>query len=69
MDLNQGNHMKIFQTNRYLDKRKTDSYRVFFQPPITFKFNGRVLYKSDVPCSYYTNELTKVNPYEVITNV
>ena len=56
--------MKIFQTNRYLDKHKTNPYRVFFQPPITFKFNGRALYRSEVPSRYYTNELTKVTQYE-----
>lgn len=61
--------MKIYQTNRYLDKRRTDPYRVFFQPPITFKFNGRILYRSDVPSSYYTNELAKVKPYGIITDV
>jgi len=64
MALNQGNHMKIYQTNRYVEKHITDPYRVFFQPPITFKFTGKRLYKSEVRSSYYLNELTKVKPYE-----
>lgn len=50
--------MRILEINTY--KCKNLNYiKVFFISAVTFKYNSRKLFKSEVPADYYTIELTR----------
>lgn len=50
--------MRILEVNSYKENN-LKRFRVFFIKDITFKYNSRRLFKSDVPADYYTTELTR----------
>ena len=52
------NHMRILEINSY-KVNSLKRFRVFFIKDITFKYNSRKLFKSEVPADYYTTELTR----------
>ena len=49
--------MKILEINSYKDKN--NHIKVFFIAAVTFKYDDRGLFKSEVPADYYTTELTR----------
>ena len=51
------NHMRILEINSYKDKR--NNIKVFFIATVTFKYDSRGLFKSEVPADYYTTELIR----------
>ena len=50
--------MKILEINSYKEN-SLKRFRVFFIKDITFKYNSRKLFKSEVPADYYTTELIR----------
>ena len=50
--------MKILEINSYKAK-SLNRFKVFFINDITFKYNSRKLFKSEVPADYYTTELIR----------
>ena len=56
--------MRILEINSYKEN-SLKRFRVFFIKDITFKYNSRKLFRSEVPVDYYTTELTRaLKPWE-----